>query len=482
MDLSNLISQEDLIKRRGQIKKVFFYRICGAGMGPAAVLVKQAGFDVHGADSAYYPPMSTFLETTGIPLFKLEEATTEFLKKYDLIVVGNSVSGKADVARMLEQVGVPFTSFPSALGSLVLKDKNVIGIAGTHGKTTTTYFMTQLLQNLGQNPGYLVGGIIEGRDPSKLGDKYFVIESDEYDSAYFHKISKFRFYEMKNMILTSLEFDHADIFSSVEKIEDEFRDVIPAMKSTLIFNQEYPSAMKLYKDYSNTNPDQKWFLYGEGSSIGPHAVETHESGSTFKIKFNNEFIPFTSSVVGQHNVLNITSCIIFLLAEGFKVTEVQKATREIGMVKRRQEVRGKYKDMVVVDDFAHHPRAITVTLDAIKARFKNKKIITIFEPISATARSAIFQNEFCDSLAGSDKVIIAQASIPTTAIGGKDLDVELLAKSISDKGCPTICVSNLDNLKKAIDQFTDKDAVLLVLSNRTCLGLWESSFVKELKP
>lgn len=482
MDLSNLISQEDLIKRRSQIKKVFFYRICGAGMGPAAVLAKQAGYDVQGADSAYYPPMSTFLETTGIPLFKLEEVTPEFLKQYDLIVVGNSVSGKAEAARMIEKVGVPFTSFPSALGSLVLKEKNVIGIAGTHGKTTTTYFMTQLLESLGQNPGYLVGGIIEGREPAKLGDKYFCIESDEYDSAYFHKISKFRLYELKNMILTSLEFDHADIFSSVEKIEDEFRDVVPNMKSTLIFNQEYPSAMKLYNEYKGKKADQKWYLYGADSEMGPFDVKTFENGSEFTVKWNGEKIPFQSSVVGNHNVLNLTSCLIFLLSEGFKVSDIQKAAKDIGMVKRRQEVRGKYKDMVVIDDFAHHPRAITVTLDAIRARFQNKKIITIFEPISATARSNIFQNEFRDSLVDSDKVIIAKASLATTALGGKDLDVEQLSKEIAGKGKPSSVVSSLQELRAKIDEFADKDSVLLVLSNRTCLGLWESSFVQELKP
>ena len=337
MDLTNLISQDDLIARRSQIKKVFFYRICGAGMGPAAVLIKQAGFQVEGADSAFYPPMSTFLETTGIPLFKLDQVTPEFLKQYDLIVVGNSVSGKAEAARMIEKVGVPFTSFPSALGSLVLKDKNVVGIAGTHGKTTTTYFMTQLLEKLNQNPGNLIGGIIEGRNPSELGDKYFAIESDEYDSAYFHKISKFRLYEMKHLILTSLEFDHADIFASVEKIEDEFRDVIPKMK-TLIFNQEYPSAMKLHKDYAGKNAAQKWFLYGASSEIGPHNVETFEDGSKFDMKWKGETVSFKSSVVGQHNVLNIASCVLFLLAEGFSVNDVKKATLEIGMVKRRQEV------------------------------------------------------------------------------------------------------------------------------------------------
>ena len=222
-------------------------------------------------------------------------------------------------------------------------------------------------------------------------------------------------------------------------------------------------------------------LYGDKSEAGPHNIQTFENGSSFSIKWNGEMIPFKSSVVGGHNVLNITSCILYLLSEGFKVSEVQKAALEIGMVKRRQEVRGKYKEMVVIDDFAHHPRAITVTLDAIRARFKNKKIVTIFEPISATARSSIFQNEFRDSLAGSDKVIIAKASIATTALGGSDLDVDKLTKEIADLGKPSVCVSNLDDLRSMIDKYHDKDAVLLVLSNRTCLGLWESSFVQELK-
>jgi UDP-N-acetylmuramate: L-alanyl-gamma-D-glutamyl-meso-diaminopimelate ligase len=482
MDLTNLISQEDLIACRGKIKKVFFYRICGAGMGPAAVLIKQAGFDVDGADSAFYPPMSTFLETTGIPLFKLDEVTPDFLKKYDLIVVGNSVSGKIEAARMLERVGVPFTSFPSALGSLVLKEKNVVGIAGTHGKTTTTYFLTQLLEKLGQNPGYLVGGIIEGRDPSKLGDKYFVIESDEYDSAYFHKISKFRLYELKNMILTSLEFDHADIFASVEKIEDEFRAALPKINKTVIINQEYQSAMKLHKEFSGNVPGQIWHLYGPESEIGPHKVSIFENGAEFFVKWKGEMIPFKSSVVGEHNVLNLTSCIYYLLTEGFEVGKVQDACTKLEMVKRRQEVRGKYHDMVVIDDFAHHPRAITVTMNAIRARFKGRKIITVFEPISATARSSLFQNEFRDSLAAADKVIIAKSDLPSTALGGAgDLDGDKLAHEINSKGRPATCVRKLDELRKNIDDFAEKDAVLLILSNRTCLGLWESSFVKELK-
>lgn len=483
MDLRNLIKQDELIQRRRDFKKIFFYRICGAGMGPAAVLMKEAGLDVEGADSAFYPPMSTYLESTGIPLHKIETANPEFLKKFDLIVVGNSLSGKSEQARMLEQLDVPLTSFPAALGALVLKERQVVGICGTHGKTTTTFFLTQMLETLGQKPGYLVGGIIDGRDPARLGTgKYFPIEGDEYDSGYFHKISKFRLYELKHMILTSLEFDHADIFSSVEKIEDEFRDVLPKLPGQVIMNLEYPSSQKLWNEYQGKTLAKSWTSYGPGAAIGPYDIVTEENGSEFTLLLNGEKTKFKTSAVGQHNILNITSCLAFLHGEGFKIAELQKAVLNLGMVKRRQEVRGTYKGATVIDDFAHHPRAITVTLDAIRARFKNRRIVTVFEPVSATARSAIFQDEFRDSLATSDEVIIAKPDIATTALGGKDLDGVRLASEISSlHHKPASCVSTLAPLRAAIDATIKSGDVLVILSNRTCLGLWESDFVQALK-
>ena len=217
MNLTNMIEGDELLAQKNKFTKVFFYRICGTGMGACACILKEAGFEVEGADATFSPPMSTYLESTGIPCHPLDKVDKEFLQQYDLIVVGNSVPRVSDHASLIEECGVPFTSFPSVLGAYILKEKNVIGIAGTHGKTTTTFFMTQLLENLGKKPGYFVGGIIDNRPPSTAGqDDFFVIESDEYDSAYFQKYSKFRLYELNSMILTSLEFDHADIYNSIE--------------------------------------------------------------------------------------------------------------------------------------------------------------------------------------------------------------------------------------------------------------------------
>jgi UDP-N-acetylmuramate: L-alanyl-gamma-D-glutamyl-meso-diaminopimelate ligase len=483
MDLTNLISQDTLLANRDKYKKVFFYRICGAGMGPAAVLMKQAGLDVEGADSAFYPPMSTYLESTKIPLHKIENLTPEFYKKFDLIVVGNSVSGKSDQARMLEKLGVPFTSFPAALGALVLKPRQVIGICGTHGKTTTTYFLTQMLETLGQDPGCLVGGIIEGRDPAKIGTgKYFVIEGDEYDSAYFHKISKFRLYELKHMVLTSLEFDHADIFENVEKIEDEFRAVLPKLPGQMIYEVEYPSILKLKNQYQATSRALSWSGYGQGSEVGPFEVETSEKGSLFKLKLDGRLESFQTSAVGFHNILNVTSALLFLKAEGFSLSDMRRSVENLSMVKRRQEVRGTFKGATVIDDFAHHPRAITLTLEALRARFKGRRMITVFEPISATARSNVFQNEFRDSLGMSDEVIIAKADLATTAKGGKDLDAQKLSLEITQlHHKPSVCVTNLTDLRAEIDRRLKNHDVLVILSNRTCLGLWESDFVQALQ-
>jgi len=456
-------------------------------MASLAGLIHSRGFRVTGSDQNVYPPMSTQLQNLGISImngYKKENLGVGTNQQPDLVIVGNVISRQYEEAQALLASDIPFTSLPQAMGALVIEDRHSIVVAGTHGKTTTTFFLTQILENLGQDPGYLVGGIIDGRDPAKLGTgKYFPIEGDEYDSGYFHKISKFRLYELKHMILTSLEFDHADIFSSVEKIEDEFRDVLPKLRGQVVMNLEYASSVKLWNEYLGRTPARGWISYGPGAPVGPHDVVTEENGSRFTLTLGEEDVDFETTAVGQHNILNLTACISFLFAEGFKTEDLQKAVQKLGMVKRRQEVRGQYQGATVIDDFAHHPRAITVTLDAIRARFKNRRIITVFEPVSATARSSIFQSEFRDSLAGgSDEVIIAKPDIATTALGGSDLDgVKLAAEITSLHKKPARCVSTLAPLREAIDGSVKPGDVLVILSNRTCLGLWESDFVQALR-
>lgn len=476
MNLENMIVDSNLSTSKNKIKKIFFYRICGTGMGACACLAKEAGFEVAGADMTFSPPMSTYLESLDIPLMKLSDVTKEELQNYDLIIVGNSVPRNSDYAKFVEESGVPFTSFPSFLGEFVLKEKTVIGIAGTHGKTTTTHFLTQMLEFLGEDAGYFVGGIIEGRAPSKLGGKYFVIESDEYDSAYFQKISKFRLYELNHMILTSLEFDHADIFNSIEDIKNEFSATLNGFAGNIIANDAYQAIDELEEKFKDLN----WKKYGEASDNGPLNIEVLNGKTKFFVMINGERVAFETNIIGTHNILNITSSILMCSELGFEIQDIIKSVSSLGMVKRRQENRGTYKESIVIDDFAHHPKAIALTIDAIKESYPGKKIITVFEPVSATARSSIFQKEFAASFKKSDEVIIAVNPLQTTVKDSKNLDADRLVSDISSFGISAISVNSLDHLISFLDSKAAQDNLFLILSNRTCIGLWESDFVKNL--
>lgn len=477
MNLENMVLGSELSKLKSSIKKIFFYRICGTGMGACACLAKELGLEVAGADITFSPPMSTYLESLDIDLFDLKNLKKEVLKDYDLIVVGNSVPRGSEHAKFIEQCGLKFTSFPSFLGEFLLKDKSVVGICGTHGKTTTTYFLTQMLEVLGEDPGYFIGGIIDHKAPSHLGTSdYFIIEADEYDSAYFQKISKFRLYEMNHMILTSLEFDHADIFSSIEDIKNEFESVLPSLPGEIIANDAYKEIFELKEKYQN----KPWMIYGQDSSIGPQKIEVHNGMTQFQLKLGNSYVSFETNVIGEHNILNISSCLLLLHKLNFNTIELKQAVKSLGMVKRRQELRGSYKGSLVIDDFAHHPRAIDLTLKAIRQKYPNKKILTVFEPISATARSDIFQEEFYEALKLSDEVILAVSPIHTSVRDHENLDCVAIRDKINQNEQRAYVVRELIELRELLDQKVDESTLFLILSNRTCLGLWESDFVKAL--
>tara|TARA_Y100000780_G_scaffold232562_1_gene266444 strand:+ start:167844 stop:169292 length:1449 start_codon:yes stop_codon:yes gene_type:complete len=479
VDLKNKLDLNGLLRLNGEVKKIFFYRICGTGMGAAACLLREKGYEVEGADLNFYPPMSTYLENTQIPLHKIDELNWDDLKEFDLIVVGNVVPRMGEDARKIESLGVPFCSFPALMGAFILNDRNVVGVAGTHGKTTTTYFLTQIFENLGHKPGYFIGGVLDGRPSSQLGDgRYFFIESDEYDSAYFEKISKFRSYCLNHMILTSLEFDHADIFNSIDDIKDEFREVLKDLKGHIIANVDYNAVEDLKLEFDQC----RWVPYGLRSDYGPRVKEESVKGTVFEVKYKKDWLSFKTNVVGSHNILNLTTCILFALEEGFSKDEVDKAIAELSFVKRRQELRGIYKNSIVIDDFAHHPRSVKCTIDSIKTKFPDKFITVVLEPNSATARSNIFQEEFSDSLLRADHVLFAKPERATTVKSADNLDFDQLVGELSQSKIPAEIYSDLSSLQARIDEMANENNLFLILSNGTCLGLWKSEFASELKP
>lgn len=461
----NYKSLEELSK--GTYKRIFFYRICGTGMGAAATLLKEAGHEVAGADAKFYPPMGPYLKSTGITCHNLNEVTPELLRAHDLIVVGNVVPKNSEDAKIIEASGVDYCSFPAALGGLVLASRNVVGIAGTHGKTTTTYLACQLFEKLGFRPGYFIGGVLEGRPSSVLGEDYFFIESDEYDSAYFEKFSKFRSYELDHMILTSLEFDHADIFKNEAEILQQFASVMSRLKGQVLAASGYQMIDQLQHEFASLN----WERYEA------QVVNATSTGTKFRVNHEGENYEFETSLVGEHNIANLTAVILFALKEGVPSDKIQAACLDLKMVKRRQEVRAKIGGCILIDDFAHHPRAIKLTIDAIKTRYPGRRVVALFEPNSATARSNIFQREFTEALLIADEVYLTTLARSTSVVGASDLDIEMITRDVQRAGKASQVLHHLDEIRSLIKRLSQEETVLLVLSNGTCLGLWESDLV-----
>jgi UDP-N-acetylmuramate: L-alanyl-gamma-D-glutamyl-meso-diaminopimelate ligase len=483
MNLENMLGIEQLKKRQDEFKRVFFFRICGTGMGACASLLKESGIIVEGGDIAFYPPMSNYLKDQQIPLHDLNGVDEVFLKQYDLVVVGNAIPRESDHAKLIERSQVPFCSFPAILGALLLGDVNVIGIAGTHGKTTTTYLLSQLFENLGEKPGYFIGGVINNTPPAKLGDgHYFFIESDEYDSAYFEKISKFRSYQINSLILTSLEFDHADIFTTIDDIKEEFYHLVPQVDGVALFNADYPASIDLHQRFQGKDARIiRCYQYGEQSKVGPFEIRSDKNGSTFSLLIDNKMEEFTTNLIGKHNILNLTSAILFATSESFPLSEIRRAINHLKLVKRRQELRGKFRNSPVIDDFAHHPTAAHLTISAMRAAYPKHQIITLLEPGSATARSNLFQDRWVSALKGSSHVILIHPQKRTTIKDGKDLDFLQLQEDLIRLDIQTEIVSELAVLQKRVEMKAGDQHLLLFLSNGPCLGLWDSTFIDELQ-
>ncbi len=454
--------------------KIFFFRVCGTLMGTAAGLLKDMGYDVTGADYTFYPPMSTYLNDKKINLVSMDMINEEYLATFDLIVVGNSLAGASEHARIIERSKAPFASAPKTLGELLLKNRTTIGVCGTHGKTTTTYLMVQIMKNLGLNPGYLIGGVLPDDESSaELGTSpYFVIEADEYDSCYFEKFSKFHLYHLKHVLLTSLEFDHADIFNSLADIEKEFDNLLKTNLDSVIYCSDYNSLNHLTRNHSHIK-----------TKISYHAqiISNTSSSSKFEVNYQNTNYVFETSLVGTHNIANLTACLLWLLSEGFNYTDLQKAVAHLKLGKRRQEERGYYQGALFVDDFAHHPRAVETTIDGIKSKYPNKKIVAVFEPISATARSSMFQNEFTDALAHAHEIVLCQPSLLTTVKNANNIDLLMMQENLLKEDKPCSVFTNLQDLLSYFQKTANDETVYLVMSNRTCLGLWESDFIKTLQ-
>jgi UDP-N-acetylmuramate: L-alanyl-gamma-D-glutamyl-meso-diaminopimelate ligase len=459
--------------------KIHLIGICGTGMGSLAGLLKAAGHDVRGSDSDVYPPMSTQLAEQGIQVMNGYGAQNLDWAP-DVVVVGNVQTKDQIEVKAAQERNLKLTSFPALLEELFLERLHSIVVAGTHGKTTTSSLAAFVLTDAGRDPSFLVGGV-----PLNFGRSWqlgkgdlFVVEGDEYDTAFFDKGSKFLHYRPRTAIVTSVELDHVDIFQSLDQIKDAFRKfvaLIPA-DGLLVVAADSPGALEIAKDAKckvetyvvrdAEHPD------AQADWIG-RAIATRPGGRTLfeVLRGGKPFGVFDTGLPGGYNLANALSVIASAAAVGLTNEQISRGLRRFAGVRRRQEVRGVAQGVTVVDDFAHHPTAVRETLRALRRRYGGGRLIAIFEPRSATSRRAVFQREFADAFAEADETIVGAVSHPEKAPDGDRFDADRLSADLRGKGVAARHVGNVDQIVEQVAANAAAGDTVVIMSSGSFGGI-----------
>src|SRR2546421_730019 len=389
-----------------EIRSVHFIGIAGTAMASVAAAVRDKGLHVTGSDQNVYPPMSTFLEGRKIEVMS-GYAEQNLAHKPDLVVVGNAISrGNPEAEAVLERK-LRYCSLPELLKEYFIRGKRSLVVAGTHGKTTTTSLLAWVFEHNGLNPSFLIGGIPNnfGRGARFTESEWFIIEGDEYDTAFFDKRSKFVHYLPEAAILNNLEFDHADIFENLAAIQTSFKRLINLVprNGLLLANGDDPNLSPLL---NITHCPIKRFGLGEDNSVRAFNLRMGPTATEFEIPS----FKFHLNLVGELNVRNALAVVACAKHCGLKNSQIQSAFDTFKGIKRRMEVRGISGGVTVVHDFGHHPRATRGTLRAVRVRFAHQKIWAVFEPRSNTTRRNVFQNELAQAFADADVVVVSQVA------------------------------------------------------------------------
>jgi len=450
-----------------KIQHLHILGICGTFMGGIAAIAKELGFRVSGSDANVYPPMSTQLEQLGIELlsgYQVENFTDDI----DMVIVGNAMSrGNAMVEYMLDR-NIPYTSGPQWLLENVLKDRWVLAVSGTHGKTTTSSMLAWILEYAHLSPGFLIGGVPQNFTCSaRLGDApFFVIEADEYDSAFFDKRSKFVHYRPRTLVIINLEFDHGDIFNDLSDIQKQFHHLIRMVPSNGLIlspaNEVAISETLAMGCWSDTEFSQAEQTLATGWQV----EKLNAQGSEFVVKFNGKAQGVVDwGLIGDFNIDNGVMAIAAARHAGVPAHVAIEALAEFVNTKRRFELRGIVNSVSVYDDFAHHPTAIAKTLAGVRAKITSQtgqgRILAVLEPRSNTMKSGVHKDSLPQSLIEADHVFIYQG--------------EQVAWSVSDliEQCQPPCQveKNIDQLVENICQQAQADDIIVVMSNGGFAGI-----------
>jgi len=455
-------------------------------MASLAGMLKQRGFHVTGSDAAAYPPMSDFLASLGV---EIRQPYSEYNlnDRPDLVVVGNAISrGNPELERVLDD-RIAFRSMPQVLFEEFLTGHEPIAVAGTHGKTTTTSMLSWIFHVAGKSPSFLIGGVAENFGSSfGLGEgQQFILEADEYDTAFFDKGPKFLHYFPDAVILTSVEFDHADIYRDLEAVKTAFRRMVNLVpRRGVIVAHDNPGNVSDVLKKALCRVER----YGFTAQADWQAVDVRfePEQTTWSVLRSGELWgKFGFSLAGDFNVLNATAAAALASHFGIEPPAIAKALRTFKSVKRRQEIKAEIDGITIIDDFAHHPTAIAETLKALRTRYDGRRLWAILEPRSNTLRRSVFQEELAESLAIADSIVLASVFHKTTdAIPENErLDTSAVVQALRHMGRPAAQIADADGIvAKVVPELKPGD-VVAILSNGGFGGIYEKlpQKLKELR-
>jgi UDP-N-acetylmuramate: L-alanyl-gamma-D-glutamyl-meso-diaminopimelate ligase len=462
-------------------KHIHLIGICGTAMASLAGMLKQRGFQVTGSDAAAYPPMSDFLRELGIPLAQPFDAKN-LEPRPDLVVIGNAISrGNVELEQVLDQ-RIPFCSLPQLLHDEFLRDKEVLVVAGTHGKTTTTSMLAWIFHSAGLDPSFLIGGIAENFGSSfRLGQgKHFILEGDEYDTAFFDKGPKFLHYFPDSIILTSVEFDHADIYKDLDAVETAFKrlvNLIPRRGRIVAFDGAVGNAAE---SASLERCVAKAFCPVERYGAGPRAhwkianIRFEPGLTGWTVEHGSQpWADFEFALAGEYNVWNATAAAALASSCGISREAIAAALTTFKSVKRRLEVKAQVNGITIIDDFAHHPTAIAETLKALRTRYAGSRLWAVLEPRSNTLRRRVLQTDLAHSLAQADQVIVAGVFRSEAVPENERLELPALAAEIQRHGRPARLLADADAIVQIISPELRSGDVVAILSNGGFGGIYE---------
>jgi UDP-N-acetylmuramate: L-alanyl-gamma-D-glutamyl-meso-diaminopimelate ligase len=445
----------------GEIRSVHFVGIGGTAMAAVAAAMQEMGVRVSGSDQNIYPPTSTFLGDRKVDV-RIGYAEHNLTDRPDLVVIGNAISRGNIEAELVLERRMRYCSLPELLKEFFIRGKRSIVVSGTHGKTTTTSLLTWVFEHNGLNPNFLIGGIPNNFSQGArfTNSEWFIIEGDEYDTAFFDKRSKFVHYLPEVVIINNIEFDHADIFESLGAIQTSFKrliNIIPRNGQLFANGDDLNIAPLL----NVTHCPVKRFGLGEDNSIRAFNLKLAPTVSEFEIPS----FKFRMNLLGELNVRNALAVVACAKHCGLKNSQIQSAFDTFKGVKRRMEVRGIAGGVTVVDDFGHHPTAIRETLRALRVRYPTQPIHAIFEPRSNTTRRNVFQKELVSAFADADSVVVSQVDRLEQLSPSERLDPGLLMEDLKIAGKPAAYLPNVEAIIEHVLRNIQGGDVVCVFSN-----------------